>query len=154
MELEHTQKKIVGNLGEDIAARFLKEKGFEIVVRNYRKKFGEIDIVAKRTRMVHFVEVKTVSRKNLKDLVSKTKKVVGPKMNSGQFVEPNSPDDGFRPEDNIHPWKLKRLSRAIRVYLDEKGLGEEGDWQFDVITVLLDVKNKIARVKMLEDIIL
>jgi len=36
----------IGNLGEDIACRFLKKKGFKIVDRNYRKKWGEIDIIA------------------------------------------------------------------------------------------------------------
>ncbi len=137
MKLEPTQKQVVGNLGEDIAARFLKNKGFEIVDRNYRKKFGEIDVVAKKEEVIHFVEVKTVSRENLKDFNSETE-------------DP----DAFRPEDNVHPWKLKRLSRAVQVYLAERKLGEEICWQFDVVTVLLDVKNKIARVKILEDIIL
>jgi len=36
-----------GNLGEDLACRYLKIKGFEIIERNYWKKYGEIDIVAK-----------------------------------------------------------------------------------------------------------
>ena len=135
MKLEPTQKQIVGTLGEDIASKYLKNKGFEIVTRNYRKKFGEIDIVAKREAKIHFVEVKTVSRENLKDILPEAQ-------------------DNFRPEDNVHPWKLKRLSRAIQVYLSENKIGEESDWQFDVVTVLLDVKNKIAKVKLLEDIIL
>ncbi|MDO8483242.1 MAG: YraN family protein [bacterium] len=142
MKLEPTQKQVTGNLGEDIATRFLEKKGFEIIERNYRKKFGEIDIVAKRAEIVHFVEVKTVSRENLKDPAYR------PESDS------NNPEDCFRPEDNVHPLKQKRLSRAIQVYLEERKLGEETFWQFDVITILLDVKNKIARVKMLEDIIL
>lgn len=155
MKLEPTQKQVVGNLGEEIASRFLINKGFEIVDRNYRKKFGEIDIVAKKEEIIHFVEVKTVSRDNLKDPISQVedKDTFRPKTNS-EFVRSNNPEDCFRPEDNVHPWKLKRLSRAIQVYLAEHKLGEETFWQFDVITVLLDVKNKIARVKILEDIIL
>ncbi|KKU25539.1 MAG: hypothetical protein UX37_C0019G0005 [Microgenomates group bacterium GW2011_GWA2_46_16] len=135
MELKHTKEQVVGVLGEEIASKFLVSKGFEIISRNYRKKFGEIDVIAKKFRKFHFVEVKTVSRENL--------------------IE-TSPDmfDNFRPEDNVHSWKLKRLSRAIQVYLSENKFGDETDWQFDIVTVLLDVPNKIARVKILKDIIL
>jgi len=133
--MKPTQKQVTGNLGEDIACRFLVNKGFEVVTRNYRKKFGEIDVIVKKSGRVHFVEVKTVSRENLKDI--------------GATVS-----DDFRPEDNIHSWKLKRLSRAIQVYLSENKMGEGAEWQFDVVTVLLDAKNKLAKVKMLEDIIL
>lgn len=135
MKPEPTRKQVVGILGEEIAAKFLISKGFEVVDRNYRKKFGEIDIVVKREGVIYFVEVKTVSRENLRGLPEKIK-------------------DDFRPEDNVHASKLKRLSRAIQVYLAEHKFGEETCWQFDVVTVLLDVKNKIARVKVLEDIIL
>lgn len=137
MKPEPTQKQVVGGLGEDIASKFLVNKGFEIVERNYRKKFGEIDIVSRKEEIIHFVEVKTVSRDNLKDPISQAEH-----------------KDTFRPEDNVHLWKIKRLSRAIQVYLAEHKLGEETCWQFDVVTVLLDVKNKIARVKILEDVIL
>lgn len=36
----------IGNLGENIACNFLEKKGFKIIERNYRKKWGEIDIIA------------------------------------------------------------------------------------------------------------
>jgi len=130
-----TQKQVIGTLGEDIASRFLTSKGFNVVTRNYRKKFGEIDIIAEKAKIIHFIEVKTVSRENLNEVTPET-------------------NDTFRPEDNLHTWKLKRLSRAIQVYLAEKRLGDEVTWRFDVITVLLDAKNKIAKVEMLKDIIL
>src|SRR5687768_14780046 len=50
-----------GNLGEDIAAEFLKKKGFEIVTRNYRFKKAEIDIIVKKENWLLFIEVKTRS---------------------------------------------------------------------------------------------
>src|SRR3989344_7839225 len=67
--------KKAGDLGEEIAAKYLKNKGFSIIERNYRKKWGEIDIVARGTgnsepnanvsyetlEIVHFVEIKSVS---------------------------------------------------------------------------------------------
>ena len=50
-----------GNRGEDIAADFLKDKGYEIVRRNYRYKHAEIDLIVKKENWLLFVEVKTRS---------------------------------------------------------------------------------------------
>lgn len=50
-----------GDKGENLAANFLKEKGFEIVARNYRHRRAEIDIIARRGNWTIFVEVKTRS---------------------------------------------------------------------------------------------
>jgi putative endonuclease len=50
-----------GNLGENLAAEFLKKKGFEIVARNYRFRHCEIDLIARRDNWTIFVEVKTRS---------------------------------------------------------------------------------------------
>jgi len=51
--------KTVGNRGERLAAEHLMMKGYEILGRNYRSKWGEIDIVAKIGEITVFVEVKT-----------------------------------------------------------------------------------------------
>jgi len=45
--------------GEDIAARFLKKRGYRILERNYRCRMGEIDIIAMKGGVLFFVEVKT-----------------------------------------------------------------------------------------------
>ncbi len=56
----------VGAWGEEIAAEFLKGRGLEILARNVRTPYGEIDIIAKFKDVVVFVEVKTLtSSKNL-----------------------------------------------------------------------------------------
>jgi Holliday junction resolvase-like predicted endonuclease len=68
--------------------------------------------------------------------------------------EGKSEADGYRPEDNLHPWKLKRLKKAILSYLSEKRMSEEDDWQFDAVTVRIDEERKTAEVEYLEDIIL
>jgi putative endonuclease len=119
-----TEKRKTGNLGEDIACTYLEKKGYTIVDRNYLKKYGEIDIVASQGRIIHFVEVKTVAH-----------------------VTP-----GYKPEDNVHSWKLKRLGRVIQTYLIEKKVRD--DWQFDVITVVLNLKTRRARVELMDNIIL
>lgn len=56
--------KQLGTAGEEIAAKYLAEKGYLIVKRNYRCKNGEIDLVAKDQDTIVFVEVKT--RRSLK----------------------------------------------------------------------------------------
>ena len=48
-----------GAEGEVLAARFLREKGYEILTANYACRFGEIDIIARDGRYIAFVEVKT-----------------------------------------------------------------------------------------------
>ena len=51
-------KTRLGPWGEEIAARCLERKGFEIVERNFRCRFGEIDIIAKNAEFLVFAEVK------------------------------------------------------------------------------------------------
>ena len=54
----------IGTNGERAACRYLKESGYKIIKRNYRKKYGEIDIIAKRGDVLSFVEVKTRESKD------------------------------------------------------------------------------------------
>lgn len=48
-----------GKWGEELAACYLREQGYQIVFRNFYSKYGELDIVAKRNHLLVFVEVKT-----------------------------------------------------------------------------------------------
>ncbi|AXP09120.1 YraN family protein [Campylobacter hepaticus] len=47
-----------GILGENKACNFLKKQGFTLIKRNFHSKFGEIDIIAKKDEILHFIEVK------------------------------------------------------------------------------------------------
>ena len=51
--------KVLGDLGEKMAAEYLREKGYEILVANYRVRGGELDLVATRGEQLVFCEVKT-----------------------------------------------------------------------------------------------
>lgn len=51
--------KILGQHGEDLVVKKLINDGYHILARNYRKRYGEIDIIAKKKDIVAFVEVKT-----------------------------------------------------------------------------------------------
>ncbi len=54
-------RKAKGKFGEDLAAAALIEEGYEILQRNYRQKFGEIDIIAFKDNCLYFVEVRSKS---------------------------------------------------------------------------------------------
>jgi len=55
-----SRRKInLGKTGEEIATTYLRERGLQIVARNFRDKFGEIDIIARDRGTYVFVEVKT-----------------------------------------------------------------------------------------------
>ena len=136
-----SEKQKTGELGENIAVRFLVKHGFTILDRNYTKKWGEIDIVAEKDNKLYFIEVKSVNHETLNTFIPKSY---------------NSSDERYqpRPEDNMHPWKLKRLSRTIQTYLLSKKIAEEKEWQVDLLVVFLDLKSKKAKVKVVKDIIL
>lgn len=108
-----------------------------MVDRNYLKPWGEIDIVARKANKLYFVEVKTVTRDTSKE------------KGGGDGTRVT-----YRPEDNVHPAKLKRLHRAIQTYLLDHKVAEATDWQIDVACVYLDFTTHKARVEMLENVIL
>lgn len=134
MKDKRTNKRKLGDIGENIACSFLEKRGFEIIERNYLRKWGEIDMVGKKSGIIRFIEVKSVS-------VSRV--TSAPQLHSEQ---------SYRPEDNMHPWKLKRLARAIQTYLLEKKL--DCDWQLDLVTVKIDEVNRKARVELIENIVI
>lgn len=125
----------IGEIGENVAVRFLVKRGFSILDRNYTKKWGEIDIVAEKERKLYFVEVKSVARDNLEIVTRETL-------------------DQYHPEDNMHPWKLKRLARTIQTYLLSQKVPDEKEWQVDLLVVFLGLKDKKARIKVVSGIIL
>lgn len=67
-----------GQKSEDLAAGYLKKKGYEILQRNYRTRLGEIDIIARDGKTIVFVEVKarrTGRSGSVKSSITKTKKI-------------------------------------------------------------------------------
>lgn len=131
------RKNQIGAYGEQIAATYLKKQGLLILDTNYLKKWDEIDIVARETvgnsQIIHFVEVKTVSYE--------TKMQLQAAVSHGTW----------RPEENVHEMKLKRLYRAIESWLLERNC--ESDWQIDVMAVRIVPREKHATVKYLPNII-
>ncbi|MEK7572249.1 MAG: YraN family protein [Patescibacteria group bacterium] len=136
-----SEKQKIGKIGENVAAKFLVKHGFLILDKNYTKKWGELDIVAEKKNKLYFIEVKSITRNW--DIILRSK-----------IDEKAQEIDTWRAEDNMHPWKLKRMSRIIQTYLLSKKIPDEKEWEACLLVVYLDLKNKKARVKVVEDIIL
>lgn len=126
--MKRTAKRIKGDIGEDIVANYLKNKGFFVHTRNYWKPWGEIDIIAEKANTLSFIEVKTVTRESEDSLK-------------------------VRPEENLHPAKLRRIHRAIQTYLLDHNVPESKDWKIDLACVYLNFSTHKARVEILENVI-
>ena len=59
MEPEKQTAFYYGRWGEDLACLYLRLKGYRILARNHRNRFGEIDIIARRRKTLVFIEVKS-----------------------------------------------------------------------------------------------
>lgn len=111
-----------GNKGEEIAAKYLKNKGFKIIDRNFRIRGGEIDIIAIKDDVLVFIEVKTRA--------------------SNKF------GTGF---DAITPWKLKALIKSAQFYkLKNPNLPEQ--MRIDAVVVMLGYDGKAATIEHMENI--
>ncbi|HEX4799461.1 MAG TPA: YraN family protein [Candidatus Paceibacterota bacterium] len=124
----------IGFIGENVASQWCVSHGYSILIRNYRKKYGEIDIVARETGgKVHFIEVKTVSYETRSDFDRISRET-------------------WRPEENVHHHKLRKLSRVIEVWLQENEY--LGEWQIDVFAVRIVPREKLASITRIENIII
>jgi putative endonuclease len=122
-----------GALGEAVAVRWLTARGYQVLDRNYRRRYGEIDIVARETSgTIHFVEVKCVSYETqaaLESLLSR---------------------ETFRVEDRITKAKKERLRRVIESWLLEYPSSDL--YQVDLCIVRIVPREKYARVEIITHI--
>ena len=117
-------KKKIGEIGEDLACSYLIKRGYKILERNYYKELfpykGEIDIVAKKDKIICFIEVKTLYLKNKSD---------------------------FFPEDKVNFKKQKQLINLSQIWLTDHKIPLDSKWQIDIISVILCKNYKKAKIK-------
>lgn len=118
----------IGKIGENIAKTFLMKHGFSIKNQNYFIKHGEIDIVAEKDNILHFIEVKSTEIKDLKNINNLK----------------------IKPEDNMTFWKKKNLKRTIDVYIYQNKI--EGRVFIDLLCVYINQETREGRVKFVENI--
>ena len=118
--------KQLGALGEKIVSKYLKDKGYRILDRNYSPRFvsgplrGEIDIIAKKDETISFIEVKA-----LKDNFSQ----------------------GFSPEQKVDFKKQRKIIKTVESWLIEKKIPLDSKQQIDVISVEIDSIKKKAKIR-------
>lgn len=110
-------RKNLGRKGEEISMDFLKDKGYEILKRNYRFGHKEIDIVAKDKNTIVFVEVKAGRSK--------------------KFGEPF---------EKVDYHKQKKLIEVAQAFIQENQI-QNFDFRFDVISLDLKGEGKIKHLK-------
>lgn len=129
---EHFSSSLVGSIGESLAAAFLEQQGFEILERNYKKPYGEIDIIAKYEHAVHFCEVKTVShetRASLEQIVS---------------------HETWRPEEKVNHRKLHQIRKVSNIWITEHRY--TGNIQIDVVAIRIVPRETFCTVNWLQNV--
>jgi putative endonuclease len=106
-----------GRQGEKLAEKYLRKKGYKILARNFRLRFGEIDLVAADGKTIVFVEVKTKTGE--------------------QFGEP---------WEMINQHKLEQIKKMGRVYLIKQGMNEAA-CRIDVLGVWLRSDGGLEKIK-------
>ncbi len=124
----------IGQIGEELAALHYKRHEFTIIGRNYRQKWGEIDIIAENDHHIRFIEVKTVSYETKEALFSAIS------------------HETWRPEENVTRQKIVKLSRTIDTWLKEHLCDKK--WQIDVVAMRIVPRETFSTINILENVIL
>lgn len=111
----------LGSLGEELAARYLAERGYTILERNYRCPYGELDLIAVKADWLVFVEVR--ARRSL---------ALG------------------MPEESLTPIKEQRLKQTALHYISMHPRLPR-NWRFDVIALEIGPDGEIARLEHIEN---
>ncbi len=117
------RRRQLGATGEQIAADHLIRRGFQILERNFRTRFGELDLIATDGRVTAFVEVKTrVARNTRRD-----------------------------PLESVHPHKRTQVRMMARQWLGERpDRPRTPDLRFDAIGITIDPGGRLLRLDHLE----
>ncbi|MFZ5976745.1 MAG: YraN family protein [Hydrotalea flava] len=101
-----SHQKEIGNLGENLAIRYILENGFQLLYQNWRYKYWEVDIIALKNNTIHFIEVKTRQQSPF----------------------------GF-PEDSIQQPKMDALKKAASAFMEQHPQWEQLQFDVIAITL-------------------
>jgi putative endonuclease len=123
----------IGRMGECIVANYYKKKGHTIIEQNYRKKFGEIDVISRMNGKIYFIEVKTVSyeTRGLHDWAIS--------------------HETWRPEENVTYKKYVRICKTIDVWLHENK--SQLPWQIDIAAVRIVPHETFSTINIISNVI-
>ncbi|MFH1073713.1 MAG: YraN family protein [Candidatus Firestonebacteria bacterium] len=111
-------KRFLGQSGEDAAVKYLKKNSYKIITRNYKCRYGEIDIIAKEKDTWCFIEVKTIGK-----------------------------SEAESPFETISAEKIKHIENSAAQYVSENKLGNE-KIRFDAVGIRTGAgKDRIELIK-------
>jgi putative endonuclease len=113
-------RQLLGRTGERLAAEQLERCGYHILERNFRCRYGEIDLIAEQQQELVFVEVKT---------------------RRGQAYG--------RPEEAVTEQKQRKIIQVALYYLDLHTCSER-QWRVDVVAVQMNVRGKLEEIRIYE----
>jgi len=119
-------RRTLGRQGEELAAAYLAKLGYEVVMRNWRIRTGELDIVAREGDWLVFIEVRTRRA---------VRAALAPMLG--------------RPEESVTPRKQLQLAALAGAYLFERPWN--GPWRIDVIALEIRPDGSVARLNHLRD---
>jgi putative endonuclease len=122
------RRRAIGQVGEDLACEHLTRRGFAIVDRNVRTRYGEIDVIARGGNTIVFVEVKTRSAR-----------VTSP--------QPVPPLDGLKVAQRL---RLRRLAAAWLSTCPAAARGTT-EFRFDAVGILVDGAGRLVRLDHIEN---
>jgi len=99
------KKQKLGKFAEKVAENYLKGEGFKILEKNFRKPWGEIDIIAKIGDALVFVEVKA---------------------NSQEFRS-----EDFSPETRVDEKKIRKITKTAKTYIGDRDVS----WRVDIVSI-------------------
>ncbi len=118
-----SSRKQIGDLGEKLALKHLRKRGYRIRETNFRCREGEIDIIAQDKDYLVFVEVRTRTSSNF-----------------------------GTPEESVTAAKKERLISLALAYL-QTHRNLPSSWRFDVVAIELDRDKQISRIELIQNAI-
>ena len=124
--------KEIGNLGEKIAQKYLRGKGYSVLDKNFCFRIpgslqeAEVDIIAKRNGVISFVEVKTLQSTGWSKIIS--------------------------PEDKVNFFKRKKITKAAEHWLIKNKIPLDSKWQIDALAITINSLDKKAKIRHFKNI--
>lgn len=112
----------IGKKGEDVAVEYLKQKGYQILERNFRRNYAEIDIIALFQETLIFVEVKT-----------RTSETYG------------------LPIESISPFKIRSLVKTAQLYTYLHPHLPES-LRIDAVAIIFSTQHDVVNIEHIENI--
>lgn len=109
--------KLLGQIGERVAQEYLKKRGYKILERNYKKPWGEIDIIGQKDKKIIFFEVKTLKK--------------------GEIL----------PEEKITFQKRKNILKMVQFYINSKKINSKWQIDLIAIEFLTENKCRLRHLR-------